>query len=84
MTLLFINTTQGTLPVVQERESCVCSSLESETIVKPLDISRDRRKSPKTTILAISQLIKSTTYIHYNLRFRVFRQSPNKSVLLNH
>ncbi len=44
-----------------------------------LDILRDCRKSPKITILAISQLIKSITYKHQNYRFRVFRQSLNVS-----
>ena len=33
------------------------------------DILRDCRKSPKITILAISQLIKSITYKHQNYRF---------------
>jgi hypothetical protein len=50
-------------------------------IFQGVDTSRDCRKSPKITILAISQLIKSITYKHQNYRFKVFRQSLNVSVI---
>ncbi len=39
------------------------------------DILRDCRKSQIMAILAISHVMKSTTYMHQIHRFRVFRQS---------
>ncbi len=48
------------------------------------DILRDCRKSPKMAILAISHVIKSTTYKHQIYRFRVFRQSLRTHKLQAH
>jgi hypothetical protein len=44
-------------------------------ILETFDILRDRRKSPKGVILAISHIINSIAYDHQIYRFRVFRQS---------
>jgi hypothetical protein len=46
------------------------------------DMLGDCRKSLKMVILAISHVMKSMTYKHQIHRFRVFRQSLEKSAIL--